>query len=85
MIATPDKPGSAADVTDVKEWATAGATAAGNVSGGSVGHQMQRRAFNKSYTGSPTTGTGKKSPKQPKPKMQKPGTNALDSKGSIVT
>lgn len=70
---------------EVKEWATAGATSAGSVSGGSVGHQLQRRAFNKSYTGSPTTGTGKKSPKQPKMKMQKPGTNALDSKGPLIT
>ena len=84
-VATPDKPGSAADMT---ESATAGATSAGMVGGSSasVGHQMQRRAFNKSYTGSPTTGTGKKSPKQPKPKMQKPGTNALDMKGGgLVT
>jgi hypothetical protein len=73
---------------DVKESATAGATSAGMVGGSSasVGHQMQRRAFNKSYTGSPATGTGKKSPKQPKPKIQKPGTNALDMKGGgLVT
>lgn len=85
MIATPDKPNSAADV---KEWASSGTTNTGSGfggSGGSVGHQLQRRAFNRGYTGSMTSGTGKKSPKQPKPKMQKPGTNALDSKGSIVT
>lgn len=82
-VATPSEP------VTVKEYATAGSTNTGSGfggSGGSVGHQMQRRAFNTSYTGSPTTGTGKKSPKQPKAKMQKPGTNALDMKGGgLVT
>ena len=83
-VATPDKPNSAADVA---ESATAGATSAGAVGGNSasLGHQMQRRAFNKSYTGSMTTGTGKKSPKQPKPKTQKPSDNALNGKGNLIT
>jgi len=87
-VATHDKPNSASDLTTVKEYVSSSAVtgvAAVGGSSASVGHQLQRRAFNKSYTGSPTTGTGKKSPKQPKPKMQKPGTNALDSKGPLVT
>jgi len=70
-------------ISELLESATAGATSVGSISGGSVGHQLQRRAFNKSYTGSMTKGSGTKSPKQPAPKKQKPGTNALDG-GSLV-
>lgn len=66
----------------IKESATAGATSAGAIGTGN-GHQLQRKAFNKGYTGSMTSGTGKKSPKQPVIKRQKPGTNALDG-GSLV-
>ncbi len=70
----------------VKEYASAGTTSVSAVGGSSasVGHQMQRRAFNTGYSGSPGK-TGTKSPKQPKPKMQKPTDNALDKKGNIVT
>jgi hypothetical protein len=68
----------------IKESATAGATSVGSISGGSVGHQLQRRAFNKSYTGSMAKGSGTKSPKQPAAKKQKPGTNALDGSNLVV-
>jgi len=67
----------------IKESATA-VVGVGSISGGSVGHQLQRRAFNKSYTGSMTSGTGKKSPKQPAAKKQKPSTNALDGNNLVV-
>jgi 5'(3')-deoxyribonucleotidase len=76
-----------ASTADLKEYATAGSTNTGSGfggSGGSVGHQMQRRAFNTGYSGSPGK-TGTRSPKQPKPKMQKPTDNALDKKGNVVT
>jgi 5'(3')-deoxyribonucleotidase len=82
-----EEPSSAADL---KEFATAGSTNTGSGfggsggSGGSVGHQMQRPAFIKRYSGSPGK-SGTQSPKQPKPKMQKPTDNALDKKGTIVT
>jgi hypothetical protein len=68
----------------IKESATAGTTNVGSISGGSVGHQLQRRAFNKSYTGSMAKGSGTKSPKQPAAKKQKPGTNALDGSNLVV-
>jgi 5'-nucleotidase len=70
----------------VKEYALASTTSVSDVGGSSasVGHQMQRRAFNTGYSGSPGK-TGTKSPKQPKPKMQKPTDNALDKKGNVVT
>jgi 5'(3')-deoxyribonucleotidase len=86
MIAVHKSGDSDDEPVDVKEWATAGATSAGNVSGGSVGHQMQRRSFStKGYTGTPGK-SGTKSPKQPKPKMQKPTDNALNMKGGgLVT
>lgn len=67
----------------VSESATAGATSVGSIGTGN-GHQLQRKAFNKSYTGSMTSGTGKKSPKQPVMKRQKPGTNALDGNSLVV-
>jgi hypothetical protein len=66
-----------------RESATAGATSVGSIGTGN-GHQLQRKAFNKSYTGSMTSGTGKKSPKQPVMKRQKPGTNALDGNSLVV-
>lgn len=71
-------------IAELLESATAGATSVGSISGGSVGHQLQRRAFNKSYTGSMSKGSGTKSPKQPAAKKQKPGTNALDGNNLVV-
>jgi hypothetical protein len=61
-------------IRDIIESATAGATSAAMVGSGGVvaGFKADR-----SYTGSPGK-SGTKSPKQVKPKMQKPGTNALD-------
>jgi hypothetical protein len=66
----------------VSEYSTAG-VGVGALSTGN-GHQLQRKAFNKGYTGSMTSGTGKKSPKQPVMKRQKPGTNALDRNSLVV-
>jgi hypothetical protein len=77
-----EHPSSAADL---KEYASSSAvTSTASIGGGSVGHQMQRPAFIKRYSGSPGK-SGTQSPKQPKPKMQKPTDNALDKKGTIVT
>jgi hypothetical protein len=67
-------------IRDIIESATAGATSAGNIATGVVAGFKS----DKSYTGSPGK-SGTKSPKQVKPKLQKPGTNALDMDVGLMT
>lgn len=65
------------------EDATAGATSAGNIASVANPHISPGPARGKkSYTGTPGR-SGSKAPAQPKPKMQKPGDNALDSNTNI--
>lgn len=65
----------------MQESATAGATSSGNIASVPNPHLTVGKT-NKSYTGSPGV-SGTKRPKQPKVKMQSPGTNALDMKTNI--
>lgn len=67
------------------ETATAGATVSGNIASVPNPHISPGNARGKkSYIGNPKGGiSGTKAPPQPKPKMQKPTDNALDTKGSI--
>lgn len=75
-------------IRELLETATAGATSSGNIATVVSPHLSPGKARGKkSYTGSPTTGSGTKAPPQPKvvqPKT-KAGTakNALDMKGNI--
>jgi len=70
-------------IRDILETATAGATSAGNIASVANPHLSPGSARGKtSYTGSPGK-SGTKAPPQPKPKSQKPGTNALDMKTNI--
>lgn len=65
------------------ETASAGATSAGNIATVPNPHISPGPARGKkSYIGSPGK-SGTKAPPQPKPVMQKPGTNALDSNVSL--
>jgi hypothetical protein len=65
------------------ESATAGATSSGSIATVVNPHISPGPARGKkSYTGSPGR-SGSKSPPQPKPKKQKPGTNALDMKTNL--
>jgi hypothetical protein len=71
-------------IKDIIESATAGATSSGSIASVSNPHLSPGTARGKkSYTGSPWTGSGTKSPPQPKPKKQKPTDNALDMKASL--
>jgi len=71
-------------ISDIIESATAGATSSGSIASVSNPHLSPGTARGKkSYTGSPWTGSGTKSPPQPKPKKQKPTDNALDMKASL--
>jgi hypothetical protein len=64
----------------IKETATVGATSAGSIATVVNTHLSPGKARGKkSYTGSMETGSGTKSPPQPKPKKQKPTDNGLDS------
>ena len=68
----------------IKEQATAGATSAGNISTVVSPHiAIGRDRFKKSFTGSPGK-SGKKAPKVPLPKKQKPTDNALNMKGTSI-
>jgi len=75
-------------IRDILESATAGATSAGNIAAVKNPHISPGKARGKkSYIGSPTSGSGTKSPPQPKvvqPK-NKDGTakNALDQRASL--
>ena len=72
-------------IKEIFETATAGATSSGNIATVVNPHISPGKARgNKSYIGSPTTGSGTKSPPQPKPKKQKPTDNALDMKGTSL-
>jgi hypothetical protein len=65
------------------ESATAGATSAGNIATVDAPHLSPGPARGKkSYIGSPGK-SGTRSPPQPKPIPQKPGTNGLDTSGSL--
>ena len=69
---------------DVAESATAGATMSGNIATIPNPHHSPGKARgNKSFTGSPWTGSGTKSPPQPKPKNNT-GKNGLDVKGVSI-
>jgi len=72
----------------ISETATVGSTSAGSIAVSPNPHISPGSARgNKSYTGSIATGSGTKSPAQPKPKKQKPTDNGLDSNnlfGSVV-
>jgi hypothetical protein len=71
-------------INTVKESATAGATSSGNIATVPNPHLSPGKARGKkSYTGSPTTGSGTKAPPQPKP-ASNTGKNALDMKGTSV-
>lgn len=71
-------------IQEIFETATAGSTSAGNIATVTAPPLSPGKARGKkSYTGSPSTGSGTKSPPQPKPKAQKPTDNALDSKTNI--
>ena len=67
-------------IKEIFETATAGSTSAGNIGTGAVSGFKS----DKSYTGSPGK-SGTKSPKQIKPKLQKPGTNALDMNVGLMS
>ena len=67
-------------IRDIIETATAGSTSSGNIATGVVAGFKS----NKSYTGTPGR-PGTKSPKQTNPRMQKPGTNALDMTTNLMT
>lgn len=68
-------------IREIFETATSGATSAGDIATVANPHVSPGPARGKkSYTGSPGK-SGTKAPPQPKPKSQKPGTNALDMKG----
>lgn len=73
-------------IQEILEAATAGATSSGSIAslGQSPHVVLGRSRGKKSYTGSPSTGSGTKAPAQPKPKKQTPKDNALDAKGSII-
>lgn len=75
-------------IRDILESATAGATSSGSIATVVNPHLSPGKARGKkSYTGSPTTGSGTTAPPQPKPvqKKKKDGTaaNALDQKSNI--
>jgi hypothetical protein len=71
-------------IGELLETATAGATSSGSIATVSNPHLSPGKARGKkSYTGSPWTGSGTKSPPQPKPKKQKPTDNALDKNTSL--
>ncbi len=75
-------------INEILESATAGATSSANIATVDAPHLSPGKARGKkSYTGSPTTGSGTKSPPQPKviqPKTaQGTAKNALDMKGNI--
>ncbi len=75
-------------IHEILESATAGATSSANIATVDAPHLSPGKARGKkSYTGSPTTGSGTKSPPQPKviqPKTaQGTAKNALDMKGNI--
>jgi hypothetical protein len=67
-------------IKEILESATAGATSSGNIATGVVSGFKS----DKSYTGSPGK-SGTKSPKQVKPKLQKPGANALDMNVGLMS
>ena len=68
----------------IREQATAGATAAGNIASVVSPHiAIGRDRFKKSYTGTPGV-SGTKAPNVPKPKQQKPTDNALDMTGTSL-
>ena len=75
-------------IRELLETATAGATSAGNIATVTAPHLSPGKARGKkSYTGSPTSGSGTKAPPQPKviqPK-NKDGTakNGLDISGNL--
>ncbi len=76
-------------IKDIFESATAGATSSGSIASVANPHISPGKARGKkSYTGSPTTGSGTKSPPQPKVVQPKAGNgtakNALDMKGSSL-
>lgn len=63
----------------INETATIGATSAGSIAVSPNPHITPGKARGKkSYTGSIETGSGTKSPPQPKPKKLKPTDNALN-------
>jgi len=71
-------------IKEILESATAGATSSASIATVPNPHLSPGKARGKkSYTGSPWTGSGTKSPPQPKPKKQKPTDNALDMKTSL--
>ena len=75
-------------IREIFEAATVGATSAGNIASVEAPHLSPGKARGKkSYTGSPQTGSGTKSPPQPTVKQpkKKDGTakNALDMKASL--
>ena len=71
-------------IKEILESATAGATSSASIATVSNPHLSPGKARGKkSYTGSPWTGSGTKSPPQPKPKKQKPTDNALDKSTSL--
>ena len=68
----------------IREQATAGATSSGNISTVVSPHiAIGPDRFKKSFTGTPGK-SGKKAPRVPKPKKQKPTDNALDMKGTSI-
>lgn len=73
-------------IHELLEAATAGATSAGNVAtlGMNPALSPGKVRGKKSYTGSPSTGSGTKAPPQPKPKAQKPTDNALNMTGVSI-
>jgi hypothetical protein len=71
-------------IRDILESATAGATSSGDIATVVNPHiAIGKDRGKKSYTGSPGK-SGTKAPKTPKAVMQKPGTNALDMKGTSI-
>lgn len=70
-------------ISELLEAATAGATSSASIAHVAAPHLSPGPARGKkSYTGTPGV-SGWESPPQPKPKRQKPGTNALDLNVSI--
>ena len=68
----------------IKEQATAGATSSANIATVTSPHiAIGKDRTKKSFTGSPGK-SGKKAPRVPKAKKQKPTDNALDMKGTSL-
>lgn len=69
----------------ISETATAGSTNAASIGTVANPHISPGKGRGKkSYTGSMETGSGTKSPPQPKPMSQSPTDNALDMKGTSL-